>query len=71
MCVSAITTNNESTDSYLLLELGLVEGEVVVEDRKLVVSPSILVEEQLREEGEVLRVPDVARIAGTERDTVV
>lgn len=55
--------------TYLLRELLVVKRKVVVEDGELVVRPSILVEKQLRQEREVLRIPDVHRVARAERDT--
>ena len=45
-----------------------IESEVLVEDEKLVVSSSVLVEELLGEEGEVLAIPDIHGEAGAECD---
>ena len=61
-------TIDRRRETYLLLELGLVEGEVVVEDLKLGVLRAVLVEEKLREERHVLRVPDIVLVAQAERE---
>lgn len=53
---------------YLLLELVVVEGIIGIEDGELVILSAVLVEQQLREEGEVLGIPDVLCVACTERD---
>ena len=53
------------TDSF---ELGFVEHEVVVENRKLVEGIAVLEEESLGQEGEALRLPGVGGVASTESD---
>lgn len=53
----------------LHFESSVVEGEVGVENRQLLVLGTVLVEQQLREEGEALCVPDVPRVACTECET--
>ena len=50
------------------VERRLVERVVGVEDEGLIVLRSVLVEEVLREEGEVLRLPDVGDTAKGERN---
>ena len=52
----------------MLRESGIVESEVGVQDRQLIILRAVLVEQQLREEGEVLRVPHVAVVAEAERE---
>ena len=53
----------------MLRESSLVESEIGVQDRQLIILRAVLVEQQLREEGEILRMPDVPRVACTERET--
>lgn len=55
--------------AYLLGELIIVEREVVVEDRQLIILGTVLVEQQLGEEGEVLSIPHVLGVACTECDS--
>lgn len=52
----------------MLSEGRAVEGEVGVQDRQLIILLAVLVEQELREEGEVLRVPGVPRVARAERE---
>lgn len=52
----------------LLRERRLVEGVVGVEDRELVVDGAVLVEERLRQEGELGGVPGVGRVHAAEDD---
>jgi hypothetical protein len=52
----------------LHFELGFVEEKVIIEDSELIVLGAVLVEEILREEGEVLGIPDVVRVDGAESD---
>lgn len=51
-------------------KLGLIETQVVIENEELIVSGTILVEERLGEEGEVLSTPSVGSVGRTEGDTI-
>ena len=51
-------------------EFGLVKTEIIIENEELVVIGTILVEESLGEEGEVLGVPDIACVACAEREAI-
>lgn len=53
-----------------LLELCFVEEEVVIEDGALIEGRAVEVEQLLREEGEVLSVPDVEVVDDAECDTL-
>lgn len=62
------TYANEQNRAHLFSEFHGIEHEVVVKDEFLVVPGSILIEQGLRQEGEILAFPDVIRKACAERD---
>ena len=51
-------------------EFGLVKTEIIIENEELVVIGTILVEESLGEEGEVLGFPGVGSVGSAESDTI-
>lgn len=64
------TKSRKKVPTHLLLQLHRIESEVLVQDTKLIVHSPVLIEQQLRKEGEILAVPCVLCIACTEGDAV-
>ena len=65
---SCVSTGTNPNDIHLLLKLLVVERVVWIQDCQLIILCTVLVEQKLSQEGEVLRMPDVHCVARAKRN---